>query len=368
MNQTAATEASPKAESTHTEQRIVLVAGSGRSGTSLIVNLLEQFGFHVPQPEIPADATNPRGFGESQWVVDFHNRLLRSARVHPSDARPYAWFETGKFTHRSRPANELQEWLVEQLKAHDDLIVKDPRLIWFLPMWQQSAIELGARSSVITMLRHPAEVVASKQNAYGGKAGVTNRTTGWLNLMLYTERATRDTGRAFVRYTDLLEDWTTVVAAVGDRLEQPLIQQASAQTIRAAHRAVDPSLRRSSPDWDKLEVSARVRDLAEQAWAALDQLADDPSEPSAQRRMDTVRSSYGQLYEEAESIATSSIQAARPPRRSLPDEPATATVMTARAIDRVTHTFPHRFRERIPAGLRARFRKDKDRPGGSAAG
>jgi hypothetical protein len=364
MDQTAAAEASPKtATSTNSEQRIVFVAGSGRSGTSLMVNLLEQFGFHVPQPEILADATNPRGFGESQWVVDFHNRLLRSARVLPSDARPYAWFETGKFTHRPRASNELQEWLAEQLKAHDDLIVKDPRLIWFLPMWQQSAIELGARSSVITMLRHPAEVVASKESAYGGKGGVTSRTTGWLNLMLYTERATRDTGRVFVRYSELLEDWTTVVAAVGDRLDQPLIQRASAQTIRAAHRAVDPSLRRSSPDWDRLEIPARVRLLAEQVWVALEQLADDPYDPGAQRRMDSARSQYGQLYEEAERIVTSSIWAAGPPRRDLPDEPAPATVIQ-RGIDRLAHTIPHRVRERLPAGLRARVRRAKGRPAG----
>ena len=42
-------------------------------------------------PHHSADATNPRGFAESQWVVDFHTRLLKTARVQVSDARPGAW-------------------------------------------------------------------------------------------------------------------------------------------------------------------------------------------------------------------------------------------------------------------------------------
>lgn len=361
MNRAAATEASPDAKSRQSDQRIVFVAGSGRSGTSLIVNLLKHFGFHVPQPELVADATNPRGFGESQWVVDFHNRLLKSARVLPSDARPYAWFETAKFTQRAIPYNELKDWVGEELAAHDDLIIKDPRLIWFLPMWKQSATELGARASVITMLRHPAEVVASKEQSYGKNPGVTNIMAGWLNLMLYTERATRDSARAFLRYTDLLDDWTTAVAAVGDRLEQPLIQRATAHTIRAAHRAVDPGLRRSATDWDNLGVPARVRDLAETTWAALVRLADDPGDSSAQRNLDSARHSYGEMYEEAEAIATSSIQAAR----SRPRPPG--DVIQGRAIDKLVHIIPHRFRERIPAGFRARFRKPKDMAGGSAS-
>ena len=71
-----------------TQRSLVLVAGSGRSGTSLFTGILQRLGFLVPQPEVPADETNPRGFAESQWVVDFHTKLLREARVQVADARP----------------------------------------------------------------------------------------------------------------------------------------------------------------------------------------------------------------------------------------------------------------------------------------
>ena len=110
---------------------LVLVAGSGRSGTSLFSGILQRLGCHVPQPEVPADATNPRGFAESQWVVDFHTRLLRSARVQVSDARPAAWALTAEAGLDDAVRDELRRWLAGQFGVAPALIVKDPRLSWY---------------------------------------------------------------------------------------------------------------------------------------------------------------------------------------------------------------------------------------------
>ena len=75
---------------------LVLVVGSGRSGTSLFTGIMQRLGFHVPQPEVTADSTNPRGFAEPKWVVDFHTALLNRAGVQVADARPSAWAETAR--------------------------------------------------------------------------------------------------------------------------------------------------------------------------------------------------------------------------------------------------------------------------------
>ncbi len=376
------------------ERRIVFIAGSGRSGTSLMAGILRELGFYVPQPEVTADPTNPKGFAEPQWAVDYHARLLRVARVHPSDARPSAWFETGRFLNRLRARTTLERWLGEQLEISADLVLKDPRLIWFLPIWQQCATDLGARTSVVTMLRDPTEVVASKERSYGGRLTSTSRTAGWLNLMFYTERSTRDANRAFVHYADLLEDWTSVVADMGDRLNQPVIIGASSAAMRAAHHFVDPGLRRSVSGWDDLGVPPRLRELADEVSTALDRLADDPSDLAAQQRMDAARIDYAALYEEAEGIALSSILAAGPPNvrrrpdgQPVPDPPGSDPVTDdllesddkpsspdgaapsgsptsagpRRAIDRFVHKVPHRYRERIPVGLRSKLRRDGGR-------
>src|SRR5215218_10200744 len=223
---------SASGETTPSQRALVLVAGSGRSGTSLFSGILQRLGFYVPQPEVPADETNPRGFAESQWVVDFHTRLLRAARVQVSDARPAVWALTAEVGLDAGVRSELREWLEEQFRVAPHLIVKDPRLSWFLPLWRGCAEELGVAPRFVTMLRHPAAVIDSKQRWYGEWQGEVARAAGWVQQTLYTERATRDSRRAFVRYEDLLEDWTPIVARVGDQLELGPVRDAPAPAMR----------------------------------------------------------------------------------------------------------------------------------------
>ncbi len=93
------------------DRRLVLVAGTGRSGTSTLAGILRRLGLHVPQPEVGSDSTNPRGFGEPQWVVDFHDELLTDANVQVSDARPLAWERTGELAERPEVQQRLNAWL-----------------------------------------------------------------------------------------------------------------------------------------------------------------------------------------------------------------------------------------------------------------
>src|SRR5215212_4418947 len=179
-------------------RRLVLVVGVGRSGTSLLTGVLGQLGFHIPQPEVQADDTNPRGFGEPRWAVDFHTRLLAERRVTLNDSRPAAWEQMAEAGRQARV--ELLAWLRGELAQADELVVKDPRTVWFLDAWRSCADELGARTSFATMLRHPAEIVASARKSYGPGLTEAGRAAAWINVTLQTERATRDAQRAFVRY------------------------------------------------------------------------------------------------------------------------------------------------------------------------
>src|SRR4029079_8634872 len=86
----------PLSETIPVKRRVVFVVGSGRSGTSTMSGALETIGLHVPQSEAVADETNRKGFGEPQWVVDFHDELLKRCNVQVSDSRPSAWFEAGR--------------------------------------------------------------------------------------------------------------------------------------------------------------------------------------------------------------------------------------------------------------------------------
>ena len=328
------------------ERSLVLVAGSGRSGTSLFSGILKRLGYHVPQPEVPADATNPRGFAESQWVVDFHTKLLARARVQVSDARPAAWARTAQVALDDEVRGELRAFLAEQFRDHPALIVKDPRLSWFLPLWRACAVEAGAAPRFVTMLRHPAAVIDSKQRWYGGWQGEVGRAAGWVNQTLFTERATREAPRAFVRYDDLLEDWTVALARASAALDLAIVRDAPAAALRDVHGFVDRRLSRSSADWDGIKVPAPLRAQADEVWRLVGEVAQGAP---VEARLDAARAAYIALYEEAEAIAQSSVAAGR----RAPAVRAPAAQMPAPAA-RVVRRVPLGWRRRVPLRWRRR--------------
>jgi len=309
------------AEAPTPSRRLLLVVGQGRSGTSLLTGLVQRLGMHVPQPEVRADATNPVGFGEPQWVVELHTRLLKRAAVHPSDARPTAWAATGPVGSRSAVRAEVREWLEQQHAEHPAVVIKDPRSIWFLSLWREAARDLELPVCVATMLRPPAEVVSSKINAYG-KANAAGRMAGWLNGMLATERATRDMDRSFVRYDELLSDWTRELSRVDAELGTGLVDASRAGDIRAAAQLVDPTLRRSQTQLDELSLPAPLRDLTERTWSLLSAIPDAGAQDAREREaaFDALRQEYRDYYAQCESVVESSIQARTTSPRKLPAE------------------------------------------------
>lgn len=331
-------------------RRIVFVVGSGRSGTSVMAGTLRTLGLHVPQPEVVADATNPKGFGEPQWVVDLHQELLQRSNVQVSDARPNAWLEAGRVSADHAVRERVSGWLAGQLSSADELVVKDPRASWFLGLWRAAADRNDATSSYVTMLRPVTEVVGSKNAYYDARQSGVTRTAAWINMMLHTERATRGEQRAFVRYADMLADWTVPVFRIGHDFDLHAVKTAMANDIREVHSFIDPTLRRVTLTWDDVAVPARLRDLADETWHALDGLAEEGGDDAAAHETcDQLRVAYADMYAEAEAFAHSTTLAAR--REGA--RSAAAAPAPARRVERV----PHAVRAMVPPAARTRIRK-----------
>ena len=353
-------------------RRVVFVVGSGRSGTSTMAGTLRTLGLHVPQPEVVADATNPKGFGEPRWVVDLHHELLQRSNVQVSDARPRAWLDTGTTSGDHATRERVAAWLDEQFSVADELVVKDPRASWFLGLWRAAADRCDATSAYVTMLRPVTEVVGSKQTYYGptggqsgagSDQGAITRTAAWVNMMLHTERATRGQQRAFVHYGDLLDDWTQPVFALGEAFDLQGVKTAMAVDIAEVHRFIDPSLRRVTMTWDDIGVPDRLRELADETWQALDAIAADDSEKNREW-CDQLRTAYAGQYAEAEAFAHSTVVAQR--RRAAADarREALEEAPSRSAADRV----PHAVRAMVPPAARQKLRRamGRERPQGSA--
>jgi hypothetical protein len=314
-------------------KQLVLVVGTGRSGTSLLTGILAQLGFHVPQPEVEADDTNPRGFSEPRWAVDFHTRMLQQRRVTVNDSRPAAFEKTNAVSDDDELRAELSAWLAGQLEQDDAVVVKDPRTGWFLPLWTQCATELGTAPRFITMLRHPAEIIASARKSYGTWQPPASRAAAWINMTLDTEHATRGSRRAFVRYEDLMDDWRRETGRVGRLLELPALSDPKPEQAAAVDGFVDPTLHRNRVGWEEYDIPESVRDLAEQVWQELQPLADPGGDtPELHARLDRARAEYAELYAQAEAIAHSSVAAAKPRKGKKQAAPAPPPSLRTRLV------------------------------------
>ena len=121
--------------------KLVVVTGSGRSGTSSVAGTLKRLGLYIPQPEVETDERNPRGYYEPPWVAEFHKWLLNPIPVRTIDSRPNA----GKIAKKAvtpKVEDELRDWLRDQLATGEtQILLKDTRAYWVYDLWQRMAAE-----------------------------------------------------------------------------------------------------------------------------------------------------------------------------------------------------------------------------------
>lgn len=324
------------------KRTLLLVTGAGRSGTSTAAGALSLLGLHVPGPFLDANQSNPRGFYESRWSVDFHNRLLKRAAVGIADGRPDAQ-QCLLDAVRDKDRAELRDTLQVLTEGHPLTALKDPRTTWTLPLWRDAADDLGVRLAALTMLRHPAEVLGSRATHY--KAGLADlgeqgyavrNLAGWVNAMLMAERGTRGLTRSFVRYEDLLTDWRTALAGPLASVGADIPEKGAS----AVDDFIDPDLSRHRLTWDDLAVPDDLRGVADEVWSGLTALTDGDGSGD-EERFDGARRRYDATYDAARALVHDAIVAeatlarragARAARKQTRHQPADGSRSWARAL------------------------------------
>jgi hypothetical protein len=287
---------------------LVLVSGSGRSGTSSLAGTLKRLGLHVPQPEVEASETNPRGFYEPQWVIDFHKRHLKELALHNIDSRPRAVEIVAERIATGEPTRELTEWLSGQLD-HDQIVIKDPHAFWFAPVWKDVSTDVGADLRWLTALRHPAEVVGSRDIAYLSSQPdelrlikETSNVAGWVHAALLTEQAGRGHKRSFVKYVDLLASWRTALGPVQEQLDLDFNTDLTSSDPHPVDDFIEPSMRKSQLTWGDVRTPEWLQLMAEEVWQLLGELVRDPADDTSMERLDEIHDDYKERYADAVAL------------------------------------------------------------------
>ena len=188
---------------------------------------------------------------------------------------------------RAAALNRCTTILRQEFADEPAFVVKDPRLCLTLPIWMPAFRALDSEVSVLLVVRHPDEVARSVFRR--DRLPESNTTAVWLHHMLAAEQMTRGMPRAVVLYDDLLNDWRGCMTRAGRMAN---IAWPTPGEL-AQGDAVIRSLRHHVAASGYVSVGhPPLRDLSNDAWLALRQLAENPGLSSVHERLDHVRSFF----------------------------------------------------------------------------
>lgn len=204
---------------------LLVVMGMGRSGTSVLMQVLEAAGFDCGADWIETNENNPRGYYERLPVMQFNRDILREACPEGDFIFP--------IPTREAIASLVGTYVPVQFPTHD-YAVKDPRFSLTFPVWYPTITNHDTR--IIIAKRSPNAIAESVLRAYGQSPEKTLPI-----IDEYNQRSQEYATEFGLPYVEIVyEDWFEHPAKNIERLET-----LTGRSIRInLDEVLDPKLRR----------------------------------------------------------------------------------------------------------------------------
>jgi predicted nuclease with TOPRIM domain len=248
----------------------ILVLGMHRSGTSVVTQLLAAAGAHVGSNDdlMAAMPDNPQGYWERLDIAKINQDILNACGVD--------WFSatgddlaTMSPATRNRIAAAIRQ-VVHSMNFHRPWVTKDPRLSLTVPLWSP----LLEAPFFVVCHRHPGEVAYSLRNRDG--LPLDTGAALWDVYNVEALRHTRGRPRAFVRYSDLIEQPVATVGALLEAIAREYPSSELSLDARAVQDIVSPALRRSNDHREGFD--AVMTDFRSRLWSCFGGDTDGPHE------------------------------------------------------------------------------------------
>ena len=180
-------------------RRLVIVLGSGRSGTSLLMQILVCMGLEVSNNLIPANVSNPEGFFEDVNIKEIQTELYSCLNVSSVMLPlPENWLSSECAIKAKSNLNQVLQGLLNEHSG--TLGIKDPRIATFLNLWTRLFNPMRIVPSYILAVREPQSVISSFIRQYNDQGHIAELV--WL---LRTLEAIENTAAdCFIAH---YEDW-----------------------------------------------------------------------------------------------------------------------------------------------------------------
>ncbi|WBU53489.1 glycosyltransferase [Paracoccus sp. SCSIO 75233] len=182
--------------------KILIILGMHRNGTSFLAHCTEVLGFSLPLDRGGPAEDNRQGHFEPQAIVDLNNLAM---------ARAGAWWARIGPLAEGPTRPEIEDALDESFGDARKIVLKDPRLSLLMDQWRPALEEAGPTSALIA-IRHPGETATSlaRRDAIGTDLSFLS----WMAHTFASLDASIDMPRSLVLFPDWIGDVKTTLTRI----------------------------------------------------------------------------------------------------------------------------------------------------------
>ena len=192
-------------------RKIIFIIGAHRSGTSLCAKVLGGCeGYELPS-SARSGPDNPKGFYEPFFVKEYHDKLLSQFGLTWDTFLPHRI--DFPIIESSGIVSELVSLVNNDYPGGGDIILKDPRIVHFLPLWEKVSTMMKLEKHFVVPVRCPSAVAESlaKRNS----TSVSRSLLIWASSVIESEKNTRGESRSFVEFPNWASDVPTAISRIG---------------------------------------------------------------------------------------------------------------------------------------------------------
>ncbi|HEX3497358.1 MAG TPA: hypothetical protein VHT02_09360, partial [Methylocella sp.] len=277
---------------------LLLILGMHRSGTSAYTNTFALLGAALPRSLMSGSISNEKGHFESSRLFLEHDKMLAEI-----GSQWYDWNALSEDFFKSTLARtfaaRFAEIVREEYEDAELIVVKDPRICRFVPIWREVATLLDATIKVVSPLRNPMEVASSLKKR--DNLPIQESLLVWTRHVLDAEFWTRDLPRAFIAYEALLGDWRSVVDQCSKEIEFAFPRR-SPKAERQVDVYLDRGLRRNKFADNEFLGHSNIPDWTQDAYVSLRKLQTDSRNQEVLRKLDQVKADFDRVSSNLASV------------------------------------------------------------------
>ena len=253
-------------------QRLIIVLGMHRSGTSALTRGLKALGVQLGDRLMPAiEGDNEKGFWEDLDVNGFNVELMRHLGQDWHALQP---IDASEFEREDLVSFRLRAIEMVRKKIDGSLVfgIKDPRTARLLPFWKSVFEHLGADVAYVIASRHPMSVARSLEKRDGFDDEKAHYL--WLGHMVPSILGSEGSPRVVVSYDRLMDRPAEQLRRIVKALDLRFVAD-EAGIDEYTGEFLDERLRHSRFQLEDLGLDPAVPKETIEAYALLEKLARD---------------------------------------------------------------------------------------------